>query len=202
MIAGFGVGMISAIGKYSLSLIMVALKLPIVPLYQSETAPKAIRGALVGGFQLMITVGILVASAVNIGTHERIDSSAWRWPVGLQLLFAAIFGLSMLGLPESPRYLIGSGQDEKAKVVMAKLHGTTVEDPSIDAEFTDLKDLITHENSITSSAKWSDAFKNDQNRMLYRTGIGMAVQAFQQLTGINFYFYYGNSKICSVHQIG
>ncbi|KAF4971594.1 hypothetical protein FSARC_1626 [Fusarium sarcochroum] len=50
--AGFGVGLVSAM----------------IPLYQSETAPKWIRGAIVGAYQWAITIGLLVAAVVNNAT--------------------------------------------------------------------------------------------------------------------------------------
>lgn len=56
--AGYGVGMISAS----------------IPLYQSETAPKWIRGTVVGSYQLAITIGLLLASIVGNATKDRNDT--------------------------------------------------------------------------------------------------------------------------------
>lgn len=60
--AGYGVGMISAS----------------IPLYQSETAPKWIRGTIVGAYQLAITIGILLAAIVDNATGQRNDTGSCK----------------------------------------------------------------------------------------------------------------------------
>ena len=77
-VAGFGVGALSNA----------------VPMYQSETAPKQIRGTLVVCYQLMITVGILVAAGINIGTNTLANSGSWRITIALGIFFAAFLGIA------------------------------------------------------------------------------------------------------------
>lgn len=62
LVAGFGVGFVSAI----------------LILYMSEIAPRKIRGALVSGYQFCVTIGLLLASAVDYATQERMDSGSYR----------------------------------------------------------------------------------------------------------------------------
>ncbi|CCC14415.1 hypothetical protein SMACR_09196 [Sordaria macrospora] len=88
--AGLGVGLLSAL----------------VPLYQSETAPKWIRGLIVGAYQLAITVGILLAAIVKNGTHLRNNTGSYRIPIALQWLLSLILIIGMHFLPETPRYCI------------------------------------------------------------------------------------------------
>lgn len=66
--AGYGVGMISAL----------------IPLYQSETAPKWIRGTIVGAYQLAITIGLLLAAVVDNATGKRNDTGSYRIPIAVQ----------------------------------------------------------------------------------------------------------------------
>src|SRR5579863_7413578 len=94
IIVGFGIGLSSS-G---------------VPVYISEVAPAEARGWQVSLFQLAITVGILLAYLVDFA-FAQIQS--WRWMFGMALVPAAIFGLGMIFLPESPRWLLGNGQLEK-----------------------------------------------------------------------------------------
>ena len=61
-----------------------------VPLYQSETAPKWIRGTIVGAYQLAITIGLFLASIVNNGTKDRQDTGAYRIPIALQFAWSII----------------------------------------------------------------------------------------------------------------
>ena len=71
--AGLGVGLISAQ----------------VPLYQSETSPKWIRGAIVGCYQLAITIGLFLAAIVNNATKDRPDTGSYRIPVAIQFAWYA-----------------------------------------------------------------------------------------------------------------
>jgi SP family sugar:H+ symporter-like MFS transporter len=63
--AGLGVGLVSAI----------------IPMYQSETAPKWIRGTIVGCYQLAITIGLFLAAIVNNSTQNRDDTGSYRIPI-------------------------------------------------------------------------------------------------------------------------
>jgi len=96
--AGFGVGLVSAL----------------IPLYQSETAPKWIRGVIVGSYQLAITVGLLLAAVINNSTHKRYDTGSYRIPIAIQFAWSLVLIIGMLILPETPRYLIKTGKPEKA----------------------------------------------------------------------------------------
>lgn len=174
VVAGLGVGILSTI----------------VPMYQSETAPRWIRGAVVSGYQWAITIGLLCASLANNGTQNRSDSGAWRIPVGIQLAFAILLCGFFLILPESPRWLVKKGNHEQASKSLARLNSTDVDDPIVRSELsviqTNLDIELTH-----STGSYLDCFKNNDRKYLLRAMTGIFIQAFQQLTGINFIFYYG-----------
>ena len=71
-----------------------------IPLYQSETAPKWIRGAIVGCYQWAITIGLLLAAVVLNATKARDDTGSYRIPVAVQFAWAIILVVGMLILPE------------------------------------------------------------------------------------------------------
>lgn len=169
--AGLGVGLLSAV----------------VPLYQSETAPKWIRGAVVGAYQLAITIGLLLAAIVDWATANRQDTGCYRIPISVQFAWAIILIVGMILLPETPRYLIKRGHDDEAKLSLSKLRRIPANSASIDAELREIKANHEYEMSIGKSS-WADCFKG---QMLKRQLTGMGLQALQQLTGINFIFYYG-----------
>ena len=113
--AGFGVGLVSALSKCSSWFEVRPLTiLLIVPLYQSETAPKWIRGVIVGSYQLAITIGLLLAAIVNNSTSNRNDTGSYRIPIAVQFAWAIILISGMIILPETPRFLIRSGKLDKA----------------------------------------------------------------------------------------
>ncbi|PSR90323.1 high-affinity glucose transporter [Coniella lustricola] len=169
--AGFGVGLISAL----------------VPLYQSETAPKWIRGAIVGAYQFAITVGLLLAAVANNGTARRQDTGSYRIPIAIQFAWAIILIGGMLILPETPRYLIKRGRHDKAARSLGRLRRLPVDHPSVQAELAEVRANYDYEMSL-GKASYIDCFRGG---MLKRQLTGMGVQALQQLTGINFIFYYG-----------
>lgn len=72
LIAGFGVGFVSAI----------------IILYMSEVAPRKVRGAIVSGYQFCITIGLLLASCVVYATQDRQDTGSYRIPIAIQFLWA------------------------------------------------------------------------------------------------------------------
>jgi len=174
--AGLGVGLVSCL----------------VPMYQSECSPKWVRGAVVSCYQWAITIGILLAACVNQGTQNRTDASAYRVPIAVQFVWAGILALGMLFLPESPRYLIKRGRDTDAAHSLSRLLSTPESDPEIQAELEDIKANLRMEEELGESS-YVDCFKNGRNKILLRTLTGIFLQAWQQLTGINFIFYYGTT---------
>jgi len=111
--AGYGVGMISAS----------------IPLYQSETAPKWIRGTIVGSYQLAITIGLLLASVVDNATKDRNDTGSYRIPIAVQFAWAIILFVGMAMLPETPRMWIKRGRPERAAKSLATLRRLDVDHP-------------------------------------------------------------------------
>lgn len=59
-------------------------------MYQSETAPKWIRGTIVGTYQLAITIGMFLAAIVNNSTKDRMDSGSYRIPIAIQFAWSII----------------------------------------------------------------------------------------------------------------
>lgn len=183
VVAGLGVGVVSTA----------------VPLYQSETAPRWIRGAVVSGYQWAITIGLLLAAIVNNSTNARNDSGAYRIPIAVQIGFAIFMAIGIIFLPESPRWFVKKGNTQKAAKSLARLYSTNEDDPVVRAELADIQtnlDIeLTHGNGT-----YLDCFRPNERKFLSRTMTGMWLQAWQQLTGINFIFYYGTIFFQSTNQ--
>lgn len=173
LIAGVGIGLLS----------------DLVPLYQAEAAPKHLRGTLVSCYQLAITIGILAAFGVNQGTQNIDGRNSYRIPIALQFIFAAILIMGMLVLPESPRNLLRLGRKDDALAALSKLRGKPQSDAEITTELQELEQHLEAEKDI-GEATYADCFRGQGNR---RTHIGIWLQMFQQLTGVNFIFYYGTT---------
>ncbi|KAL8732614.1 MAG: hypothetical protein Q9166_002589 [cf. Caloplaca sp. 2 TL-2023] len=171
--AGFGVGLISAI----------------IPLYQSETAPKWIRGAVVGCYQLAITLGLLIAAIVDNATKDRNDTGSYRIPIAVQFAWAIIMVVGMLILPETPRYFIKVGKNAKAAKALSRLRRLDVDYPALVEELAEIQANHEYELSLGKSS-YIDCFKGTVGK---RLATGCLLQSLQQLTGVNFIFYYGTS---------
>lgn len=164
--AGFGVGLLSAL----------------VPLYQSETAPKWIRGAVVGSYQLAITIGLLIAAIVDNSTGNRNDTGSYRIPVAIQFAWAIILVTGMLILPETPRSHIKKGHNEKAAKALSRLRRLDVDHPALVEELSEVQANHEYELSV-GKASYIDCFKGNLGKRLMT---GCLLQSLQQLTGVSF----------------
>ena len=149
-----------------------------VPVYISEVSPADARGWQVSLFQLAITVGILLAYVVD---YAFAAIQGWRWMFGLAVVPAAIFGLGMVFLPESPRWLAAHGHVDRARAMLARIRGTS----DVDIEMREIVEGI--ERDQDRHGRLSDLFAPSLRPALI-VGIGLAV--FQQVTGINTVIYY------------
>lgn len=162
----------------------------VVPMYQSESAPAIIRGILVSTYQLFITLGIWTANMVDWGCADKTNSASWRIPNGLGFLWALILGAGVLLLPESPRFAFNKGREDEARLTIAGLAGVDPNHRVVNDQIAQIRAKMEEENS-QGKAKLTEIFTGP--RMLYRTILGIILQAGQQLTGANFFFYYGTT---------
>ncbi|KAL1616201.1 Plasma membrane low glucose sensor [Diplodia seriata] len=169
--AGFGVGLISAM----------------IPMYQSETSPKWIRGTVVGAYQLAITIGLFLAAIVNNGTKHRMDTGSYRIPIAIQFAWALILFIGLIFLPETPRFLVKQDKHEQATASLAQLRRLPVDHPAVVEELAEIVANHHYEMSV-GTASYAECFKGTVGKRLMT---GCFLQALQQLTGVNFIFYYG-----------
>ena len=156
----------------------------VVPLYLSETAPTAIRGAVASLNQLMIVVGILVAYVVN---GILAASGDWRLMLGLAVVPSLILLVGMFFMPETPRHLVRSGEEEEAREVLEDLRDEG--DPA--QELREIREVEQDEQGgglRELTATWV--------RPALLVAIGLAV--FQQLVGINTIIYYAPTTLTNV----
>merc|ERR1711964_61858 len=97
----------------------------LVPMYQGESSPAHIRGAIVCCYQLFITIGILLANLINFGTESISNTGSWRIPIGISFAWALILAFGILLFPETPRFDFRNGNIDKARKNIAKFHGVS-----------------------------------------------------------------------------
>ena len=166
VIGGIGVGLASAVS----------------PMYISEIAPADIRGRLVSFNQFAIIFGMLVVYFVNWGiasgqSIEWINDIGWRYMFVSEAIPAALFGILLFLVPETPRFLVLSNKDDKAKSVLEKLYADKLASQAI---FQEIKQSV---GQTTSRAK---LFSYGKVVII----IGILLSVFQQFVGINVALYY------------
>lgn len=177
IIGGVGVGLASAI----------------CPMYIAEVAPSNIRGTLVSWNQFAIIFGQLVVYFVNFiilgeNANPVIEamkvlnadeaawtiSTGWRYMFGSEAVPAGLFTLLICLVPETPRYLVMAGRDDKALAILQRINGATVGSE------------ILHEIKTTITEKTERLFTYGVMVIF----IGIMLSVFQQAVGINAVLYY------------
>ena len=172
ILGGIGVGMASAI----------------CPMYIGEIAPSNIRGMLVSFNQFAIIFGQLVVYFVNfliLGDHTNpvITSigqgfsqvvSGWRYMFGSECVPAGLFTILICFVPETPRYLVLTGQDGKALRILTRINGSEVALQTLN----DIKNTMTEKTEKLFSFGFMCVF------------VGIMLSVFQQTVGINAVLYY------------
>lgn len=183
LVAGFGVGALSLL----------------VPMYQAETAPPWIRGALVCTYQLFITFGIFLAACFNYGTytHQKDNSGSWRIVISLGWIWTLMLGLGVLLFDETPRFDYRRGKIDDARQTLMKVYDAPANHYAIHLQMEEIGSKLRAESAVPNGviASTLDMFRAP--RMAYRVMLGIALQMFQQLTGANYFFYYGTVSITS-----
>ncbi len=166
----------------------------LAPVYISEVVPAAARGRLSSVQQIMIITGLTGAFVANyVLAHSAggslgtlwFDQPAWRWMFWLQVIPATIYFVTLLLIPESPRYLVLKGRDAEAEVVLARLFGPEEAPHKVAA----IRASLATDHHRPSFSDLLDK-TSGKIRPIVWAGIGLAV--FQQLVGINIVFYYGS----------
>jgi len=152
------------------------------PLYISESAPAKIRGRLVSIYQLAIVLGINIIYIVNYFISVTGDQVwnveyGWRWMLGSEVIPAGIFFFLLFLVPETPRWLLANGQDNKARSVLTSING----DAALDIE-NEIKSTL-HQEKGTIKELFGKKY-----RMALIVGVVLAL--FSQITGINAIIYF------------
>ncbi len=163
-----------------------------VPMWQSETCSSHKRGKLVMIEGALITAGIMISYWLDLGMSFAPGSVQWRFPLAFQIVFCIFILMFVLGLPESPRWLILKGREAEAREVIAAIADKDLDDVYVENEFRAIKETADE----MSKGTYAEVFARDKNRTLHRTIIAYVNQMFQQISGINLITYYA-AKIYS-----
>ncbi len=165
IIGGIGVGLASMLS----------------PMYIAEIAPARMRGRLVSWNQFAIIFGMLIVYFVNYyiayshhGNDTWLTNTGWRWMFASETIPASLFLVLLFFVPETPRYLVLAGEEQKAESVLNKvvgrIHAGTV--------LAEIRDTLKEKSVPWLSFGGMVIF------------IGIMLSVFQQFVGINVVLYY------------
>ncbi len=161
------------------------------PAYISEVAPARYRGSLATLQQIAIITGLFIAFVSNYLIAHFAGSAvnnlawgfeAWRWMFWVEMVPASVFLATLLFIPESPRFLVASGQRDRALSVLTRLLG-----PAAGAKEREIYESLASDHHAPSLRDVVDT-RIGLKRLVW---VGVALATFQQLVGINVVFYYG-----------
>ncbi|KAK7753270.1 hypothetical protein SLS62_004789 [Diatrype stigma] len=160
------------------------------PVYQGECSPARVRGALLTLQGTVTILGVVIAYWADFGTAAYESSLQWRLPLALQAVFAVLLVLQVVGLPETPRWLVAHDRHDEARRVLAAIAGRPVDDEAVVARaLLDIQTGLAEEKKggpfrVRELFAWGDV----QN--LRRLLITISVQLGQQFSGSNMINYY------------
>jgi MFS transporter, SP family, sugar:H+ symporter len=178
ILGGFAIGIASVIG----------------PAYIAEVSPPAFRGRLTSFQQLAIVLGIAISALVNYlinlwaggtNTDHLGGLAAWRWMLGAEVVPAILYGILSTMIPESPRFLVAIGDDDRARKVLAEVEGTHA---NVADRIAEIREQLAGE----IKPKMTDLLTPSRKNLLAVVWIGMGLSVLQQFVGINVIFYYSS----------
>ena len=152
----------------------------VAPTYISEISTPATRGKLGAMYQFNIVFGILIAFLSNYFLQGVGGINDWRWMLGALAIPSLIYLFMVMGVPESPRWLITNKNDlPKAKKILAEI-GVDNPDEAVMA-------IISSNQPTSSKPSGTQFFAPKNNKIIW---LAFFIAFFNQLSGINFILYY------------
>jgi MFS family permease len=167
----------------------IGVSTAVVPVYVSECAPAAVRGRLVGMFEVMLQIALVFGFWVNYGVNQNFsgtDPTQWRIPVAIQFIPAGLLILCMLPMIESPRWLISKGKREAAVKALSWVRNLPADHPYVVRELAMIETAVEQELVGThGGSNWKRVVKeaSSQKGIRNRILLAMALMVLQNFTG-------------------
>ncbi|KKA23827.1 MFS sugar transporter, partial [Rasamsonia emersonii CBS 393.64] len=164
-----------------------------IPVWHAELVSHKSRGRFITTEISTNVGGVAVAYWVDYGFSFVQNGAQWRFPIALQVFFA-LWTISLISvLPETPRWFLSRDRAEEAVEVLKRIHHgedmTVVEKERLEIVTAISQERLAQEH-LGGKHPIRMVFTNGEQRVFYRTTLGVAVMIMQQLTGINLITYY------------
>ncbi|KAF4501864.1 hexose transporter [Fusarium agapanthi] len=146
------------------------------PTYASEVAPTKYRSIMLGIYYDIWYFGGMVAAIVTYGTSQIDDTWSWRLPSLFQVLPSCLCLAILPVIPESPRWLVSQGENEKARhVLAATMADGDISHPDVLSSFQQICGTIAFEKENPASQNWLKASKSPSNRKRIMLAVSVAI---------------------------
>ena len=171
-----------------------------VPIYISELAPPAVRGRLVGIYELGWQIGGLVGFWINYGISETMAPSHSQWliPFAVQLIPGGLLLIGSIWIKESPRWLFQKGDREQALANLCWIRNIPADDIYIVEEVAAIDAGIEYERIHVGAGFWKPFIALKDQKVLWRFFLGGMLFLWQNGSGINAINYYSPTVFKSI----
>ncbi|KAK9365550.1 general substrate transporter [Lipomyces kononenkoae] len=172
----------------AISGICIGITATLTPTYQSEIAPRKIRGRIVSFQSLAGSLGIMIQYFIQYGCSFIDSTVSFRLAWAVQAVPAIVLFIGLFWFPYSPRWLASKDRWEEVLIVLAYLRtaDNNINDPLVLAEYKEMEDQVRFERDIRAQPIRELLSPKIRKRVF----LGMAVQIWSQLSGMNVMMYY------------
>lgn len=153
-----------------------------VPVWQAECSKSHRRGQTVAAELAIVVGGVMISYWLDFGfSYLEPSTAAWRVPIAFQLIFALFVVLTIMTMPESPRWFILKDRDNEAAEVIGAIYDLPANDTFVTTQLESIR--VTVLSSEKGSFK--DVFTMGKTKNFQRACLAYGIQVLQQITGIN-----------------
>ena len=160
--------------------ISVGWFLTFAQLYVHEVAPAHLRGIVFGVYQCQLSIGSITGAAVDFGTRGILSRRAYQIPLAIFFVAPTIQALSLFFFPETPRWLMVQGKEEKAEKSLRKLRNSNINELEFQAELNEIRQSTREQLEQNKKALFLEMWRGTKLR---RTLLSIAVVCFHCANG-------------------